>query len=375
MKKALIIGGGFAGCASAHVLSLQKKWNVTLIEKSPFLGAGVRTQWYGGHPYTFGPRHFLTKNEDVFNFLNKYCPLRSCEDHIFYSYVEDDGQFYNYPIHKDDIQLMPDKDIIYDELKNSKKENALSTSNNLEDYWISSVGKTLYGKFVDGYSKKMWQINDNKQIDDFSWSPKGVALKEGKREAWDEAISAYPYAKNGYDDYFELSTQDTKVLLNTKIDKYDLPKKTITLNGDKHTFDIIINTISPDIVMNNTYGELPYIGREFHKFVLPVKFAFPENVFFLYYTGTEKFTRLVEYKKFTKQKYDENTTIIGMEIPVIDGGKHYPLPFKTEINKAKKYINDMPDGVFSIGRAGIYQYGYDIDDCIESALNIGKDLN
>ena len=31
------------------------------------------------------------------------------------------------------------------------------------------------------------------------------------------------------------------------------------------------------------------------------------------------------------------------------------------------YINDIPDDVFSIGRAGVYQYGYDIDDCIESA--------
>ena len=53
----------------------------------------------------------------------------------------------------------------------------------------------------------MWQVDDNKIIDDFAWSPKGVALKEGKREAWDVAISAYPYAKNGYDDYFNLSTQ------------------------------------------------------------------------------------------------------------------------------------------------------------------------
>ena len=375
MKKALIIGGGFAGCAASHVLSLKDDWDITIIEKSSSLGAGVRTQWYGGHPYTFGPRHFLTKNEKVFEFLNKYCPLRLCGDHIFYSYVESDGNFYNYPIHKDDISLMPDKNTIYEELKSTNQKDAIDSSKNLEDYWISSVGKTLYGKFVDGYSKKMWQIDDNKEIDYFSWSPKGVALKEGKREAWDEAISAYPYAVNGYDDYFKISTQDAKVLLNTKIEKYDLPNKCIYLNGEKLSFDVIVNTISPDIVMNLTYGELPYIGREFHKFVLPVKFAFPENVYFLYFTGNEKFTRLVEYKKFTKQKYDENTTIIGMEIPVIDGGKHYPLPFKKEIDKAKMYINDMPDDVFSIGRAGVYQYGYDIDDCIESALEVGKEID
>ena len=58
VKKALVIGGGFAGCAAAHVLELQGGWDVTLVEQNSFLGAGVRTQWYGGHPYTFGPRHF-----------------------------------------------------------------------------------------------------------------------------------------------------------------------------------------------------------------------------------------------------------------------------------------------------------------------------
>ena len=105
----------------------------------------------------------------------------------------------------------------------------------------------------------------------------------------------------------------------------------------KTFFDVIVNTISPDIVMNLTYGELPYIGREFHKFVLPVKFAFPENVYFLYFTGNEKFTRLVEYKKFTKQKYDENTTIIGMEIPVIDGGNTILYHLKKRLIKPNVY--------------------------------------
>ena len=112
MKKALVIGGGFAGCSAAHMLALQGGWDVTLVEVAPFLGAGVRTNWWGGHPYTFGPRHFLTQNEDVYKFLNEYIPLRSCEDHQFITYVERDNQFYNYPIHKDDVLRMPDKDNI-----------------------------------------------------------------------------------------------------------------------------------------------------------------------------------------------------------------------------------------------------------------------
>jgi hypothetical protein len=28
----------------------------------------VRTNWFGGHPYTFGPRHFLTQNRAVYDY-------------------------------------------------------------------------------------------------------------------------------------------------------------------------------------------------------------------------------------------------------------------------------------------------------------------
>ena len=363
-----------AGCAAAQVINNLGGWDVTLIERAPFLGAGNRTQWYGGHPYTFGPRHFLTQNQEVYDYFDKFCPLRSCKDHVFYSFVEGDGNFYNYPIHEDDIPRMPEAEQIRSQIDALSGGDTLASSNNLEEYWKTSVGDILYDKFIDGYSKKMWQVDNNALIDDFNWSPKGVALKSGSREAWDTALSAYPYAANGYDDYFDIATEGTRVLLGTMIEHFDIPKKEVTFGGETKRFDVIVNTISPDTIFDYCFGELPFIGREFHKFVLPVKFAFPENVFFLYYTGSEKFTRIVEYKKFTRQKYDEQSTILGLEIPVIDGGKHYPVPFKSEMAKAQRYFDLMPDGVFTSGRAGTYQYGYDIDDCIESALEIGKQI-
>ena len=57
-----------------------------------------------------------------------------------------------------------------------------------------------------------------------------------------------------------------------------------------------------------------------------------------------------------------------MEIPSRGGGKHYPLPFKKEQKIAEKYFKEMPKGVFSIGRAGTYTYGVDIDDCIRHSM-------
>lgn len=91
--KVLIIGGGgFAGVVTSRLVSELKDMKVTLLEKSSDLGAGVRTNFYGGHPYTFGPRHFLTHNKDVFDYLNKIVPMRSCGEHEFITYVEQDNQ-------------------------------------------------------------------------------------------------------------------------------------------------------------------------------------------------------------------------------------------------------------------------------------------
>ena len=108
------------------------------------------------------------------------------------------------------------------------------------------------------------------------------------------------------------------------------------------------------------------MGLDFHTFVLPIENAFPDDIFFLYFSGKEKFKRLVEYKKFTQHKSPH--TLIGIEFPS-KNGQHYAFPIQSEIKKAKKYIAEMPDGVFSIGRAGSYQY-IDIDDCIRQAMDV-----
>jgi UDP-galactopyranose mutase len=369
MKTALIIGGGFAGCAAAHQLALQGNWSVTLIEAAPHLGAGVRTKWYGGHPYTYGPRHFLTRDEHLFTFLNRYVPMRKLT-HVFQTYVEQDNEFYNFPIHIDDVKRMPDHAKIEHEMATATMEGR---AHNIEDYWLGNVGPTLYGKFAKHYNQKMWQVEDNRVLDDgvADWASKGKLVYTGEKAAFhDGMISAYPIAPNGYDDYFAISTTEANVHLSTQIEAYDIPHKRAKWRGEWHTFDVIINTISPDILFDRCFGELPYVGLDFMPLVLPMEFCFPKDVYFLYYAGQEKFKRLVEYKKFTGHK--SHTTLIGLEIPSMNG-KHYPMPIKSERAKAQKYLDLLPSGVFSVGRAGSYRY-IDIDDCIGQAMLVADGL-
>lgn len=371
MKTALIIGGGFAGCAAAHQLELAGNWDVTLVEALPYLGAGVRTSFWGGHPYTFGPRHFLTPKVEIFNFLNEYVPMRRCQEHEFLTYVERDREFYNFPINKDDIPRMPDAEQIFREMENAEKVQGVQNAKNLEEYWIASVGQTLYDKFVHTYTEKMWMVDDCKKIDTFNWSAKGVALKEGPKAAWDTAISAYPIALDGYNQYFDIATKAAKVTLSTRIEKYDIPNKTVWIKGEKKTFDVIVNTISPDNLFEQCYGKLPFLGRDMYQIILPIEFAFPENVYFLYYANSEPYTRIVEYKKLSR--YKAKDTLLGFEIPSLNG-KHYPMPIKSEKARAQKYFDLMPDGVFSIGRPGSYDYIVDIDNTIDQAMEVAKAL-
>lgn len=369
MKTALIIGGGFAGCAAAHQLALQGGWDVTLVESAPHLGAGVRTKWYGGHPYTFGPRHFLTKDESLYAFLNKHLPMRRLK-HVFQTYVEADGEFYNFPIHIDDIKRMPDCAKIEQEMAEA---SMAGRKHNIEDYWLGNVGPTLYEKFAKHYNHKMWQIDDNRVLDDgvADWASKGNLVYTGNKAAFHgDTISAYPISLTGYDDYFALSTSAATVHLSTLIAEYDLPGRRVQWGGEWHAFDVIINTISPDILFERCFGELRYVGLDFMPLVLPMEFCFPEDVFFLYYSGTEKFKRVVEYKKFTQHK--SPTTLIGIEIPSMNG-KYYPMPIKAERAKAQRYLDLLPENAFSIGRAGSYRY-IDIDDCIQQAMDVAAAL-
>ena len=127
---------------------------------------------------------------------------------ISITYVESDDQFYSMPLSYDDIENMPDKKEIYKQLDEIKNEKNKAKPENLEDFWISSIGSNLYKKVVENYNKKMWMVNDNKIFKSFSWSTKGDPIKKGKREAFDsEVISAYPIALDGYNKYFDISVK------------------------------------------------------------------------------------------------------------------------------------------------------------------------
>lgn len=382
-KKVIIIGGGFAGCCAADMIK-DKGFDVTLIESSNILGGGVRTFYHGGHPYTVGPRHFLTENEEWFDYLNEIIPMRSIShEHQNLTYVEKDQEFWSYPPNFEDIDRMKEKEQIYNELENIEKPMT-DDKFNFEDVCKASITPTLYEKFAKNYSKKMWGIESNKELDGEEFRPIKLSydgnvistckikIRKNNKSAWGESgvISAFPKSFDGYNAYFDYATSEAKVCLNTKVEKFDLSNNRILINDDWLNYDLLITTTSPEILLDYSLGKLRWMGRDFFKIVFPVEKVFPDNIFFQYYANNEPFTRIVEYKKF--YQYESNQTLLGIEIPS-KKNKLYPYPTKSDQNLAQKYFDELPNNVIRIGRAASYRY-IDMDDIIGQGLEIKKTI-
>lgn len=366
--KVIILGGGLTGCVLANELD-KKGAEVLLVEKESHLGGGCYTYFYGGHPYTEGPRPLSMGDEKAFNYINPIVKMRTFPLYLN-TYIERDYQFYTYPIHWDDIQKMPDKEKILMELENRPRIN---TATNLEDGWINAVGPTLYNKYVRTYTQKMWEVDSNKIFEDYNWTVKGSPIQRGDKicTLFNNPLHAYPIERTGYNRFFEYCTKNSKVFLNTIVERVNFDKKEVYLsNGETLKGDIIISTIAIDELMNYCYGELKYMGRDFHKIVLPKEHIFENEHHFIYYPNDEKFTRIVEYKNLTLHK--SNSTLLVMEMPS-HSNRLYSYNIKSEQDKAQKYIDSLPSGIYTVGRLGSYKY-MNINQCIEQACKLVENI-
>ena len=91
--KILIIGGGFAGCAAAEMLSQFSKFDINIVEKSSFLGLMSERLPMVDTLIHLG-QTFPKKKRDL-RIFKKIIKLRNCNYHQFKSYVERDNKFYS----------------------------------------------------------------------------------------------------------------------------------------------------------------------------------------------------------------------------------------------------------------------------------------
>jgi UDP-galactopyranose mutase len=389
-----IIGAGVVGCTCAYFLN-KKGYNTTVFEAGNQIGGGVWTNFYAGHPYTFGPRMFFSKDEQIIKFMNDLCPMKQITNYTS-TFSEEDSQFFNYPLYRPEFEKMNYCANIVSELNDLPEKPHIE---NFENYWTSVIGPTLYKKFIDKYSKKMWQIDDNKKLSaNWNWVNKGTPIRDTDRRIYKDMYTAYPKAQDGFNEYFRIMLKGSNVIKNvivTKInnrngkyyfvtratqqedyaDEYvmmnlDFEKKYIFTQWENELFDVVINTAPLDMLFDYKYGMLHFAGRELIPFILPVKNVFPKEVFWSHYAGNESYSRITEFKKFTR--HQSSHTLLVMEIPTMRN-RLYPLENKENMDLFNKYKNELPKNIYTLGRNGGFHYN-NIPEAIRESINLCKKI-
>jgi UDP-galactopyranose mutase len=344
----LILGGGVAGSSMAYYLS-EKGYEVTVVEKNSRVGGLARTCYYSGHPYEFGPHIWFWPGgpEDPIN--NTVVKLTGNElfhiDRRLFTYVEADGRKYRYPVHYEDIDQMPERQIIHQEVRKNRDDNLKLIERKLPelgkckfaDYFSEAIGDTLYQKFMANYTWKMWNIPGNELETSMVWADRfhhAYTKKDEKTRGlagYDplkfedhtlgKGIRFQVYPKGGWNSVWNAMVSRSKVVRDQVTSIQDEHKQPYILmrSGEKYYF-ADYHTVFCSIDLDELWGEdtLPYTGRMMIPLLIPgLTNAFPEGSESIHYSSCEFQTRVTEMKVITR--HNSPDTLILIEVPVLPG--------------------------------------------------------
>jgi UDP-galactopyranose mutase len=357
-KKILVLGGGVAGSSMAYYLT-EKGYDVTVVEKNQRVGGLARTCYYAGHPYEFGPHIWFWPGGEEDPINNTIARLTNNElfhiDRRLFTYVEADRKKYRYPVHYQDIDQMPEREIIHRELNQHRDSAQKLIQEQLPalgqctfaDYFTAAIGQTLYQKFMANYTWKMWNIPGDELQTSMVWADRfhhaytktGGQKEEGSAEGsvprglggYDpikfedhtlgKGIRFQVYPKGGWNEVWNAMVAKSAVVRDRVVGIRDEHKQPYILmaSGEKYPFSEY-HSVFCSIDIDDLWGEdtLPYTGRMMIPLLIPgLEGAFPGGAESLHYSSCEFQTRVTEMKVITR--HESPDTLILIEVPVLPG--------------------------------------------------------
>ena len=352
----LIVGAGFAGSVIAERLAAGSDKKVLLIDRRPHVGGNA----YDVHDdagvliHQYGPHIFHTNSDEIVRHLSRFTGWRTYEHRVLASV---DGKLVPIPINRTTINMLYGLNLTTDEqaaeflASRAEPVDQIRTS---EDVVVSAVGRELYEKFFQGYTRKQWGID-----------PSGL----------DRSVtSRVPTRTNTDDRYFNDSFQAMPRLGFTHMFENMVDHDNITIQTatefanvrDDVLFDRLVFTGPVDEFFNHRHGALPYRSLKFRHETLDQEQFQPVAV--VNYPDPETpYTRISEYKHLTGQKHAK--TSITYEYPSAEGDPYYPIPNAEAQALYKRYealAIGRPDVAF-VGRLATYRY-YNMDQVVGQAL-------
>jgi UDP-galactopyranose mutase len=351
----LIVGAGFSGAVLAERLaSLDQR--VLLVERRNHVGGNAydHTDTSGILVHRYGPHIFHTNSKEVFEYLSRFTRWRPYEHRVLTSV---DGQLLPMPINLDTINQLYGTHLDSFQLQEffASVAEPIETCRTSEDVVVSKVGRELYKKFFQNYTRKQWGL-DPSELDASVIARVPIRFNRDDRYFTDR-YQAMPL--HGYTRLFEnlLDHPNIKILLNTTFDEIEgiVPYRRVVYTGPV------------DAWFGHRFGKLPYRSLRFEFTEHDTPRA--QTAAVVNYPNEHAWTRITEFKWLTGQDHPRSTTVT--EYPEAEGDPYYPVPTAEAAALYKRYaelVAQTPD-VYFVGRLATYRY-YNMDQCVAQALTV-----
>ena len=240
MQKVWIIGAGPAGLTAAYEL-LRHGYDVTVVEQSHEIGGISRTVRYQGNRMDIGGHRFFSKDQRVMDWWSDIMPLQGApsyddkvlgrsvplcaggpdperEDRVMLvrnrvSRIYYNKHFFDYPI---SLKLETLKTMGFATTMQVGVSFLCATlrkrpNDNLENFYINSFGKKLYGMFFEGYTEKLWGRH-----------PREIDASWGKQRT--KELSIFGILRDMFSKVFVPREQRMKHVQTSLIEEFRYPK-------------------------------------------------------------------------------------------------------------------------------------------------------
>jgi len=356
----LVVGAGFFGAVFARQAKDKGK-KVLVIDKRSHIGGNCYTENINGiNVHKYGAHIFHTNNKNVWEFVNRFAEFNRYTHQITANYH---GEFYNLPFNMNTFCQLWKIKTPEEAVKKINEQKFNGEAKNLEEQALSLVGKDIYEKLIKHYTEKQW----GKKATEL---PAFIIKRIPLRFTFDNSYYNASYQGipvGGYTYLFENMLKDIDVRLNV-----DYFKERAELSS---LADNIIFTGSIDEFFDYSLGALEYRSLRFETEILECENF--QGCAVMNYTDRETlFTRIIEHKHF--EQTQSAKTVITREYPAnwkIGDEAYYSVNDSRNDNLYGKYFElakTLGNTIFG-GRLGMYRY-YDMDNVVEEALNLSKNL-
>ncbi|HEX4772020.1 MAG TPA: UDP-galactopyranose mutase [Bryobacteraceae bacterium] len=357
----LVVGAGFAGAVVAERMARVFGRKVLIVDRRSHVGGNAYDYLNadGLLIHQYGPHIFHTNSDQVFQYLSAFTTWRQYEHRVLASV---DGKLVPVPINLDTVNMLYGKQLNSLEVEAFLQSVAEPKQNvrTSEDVVVSKVGRYLYSKLFQGYTRKQWGI-DASELDAQVTARIPVRTDRDDRY-FSDTFQAMP--KLGYTRMFENMLDHPNIKIELGVDYREVIKHV--------SFRELVYSGPVDEYFDYCYGKLPYRSLRFQHETKDVERFQPVGV--VNYPNEHAYTRITEFKHLTGQVHPK--TSIVYEFPCNDGDPYYPVPRAENANTYSKYaeLAKKSPGIHFVGRLATYRY-YNMDQVVAQALTLCAQLS